>query len=145
MKARWRNEVGAYSLQRKGDTVRRVQDSLWWRRPIQRLKDQEQGWKAPAEPRALSPWLGQLSLLLRLMRRHAVLMTLGPCCLPATQWGGQEVSWHCPSHSITHPASHCPRKSPEPCMTDRTSLPRGCRPAPCLCASPNKPRPLLSI
>ena len=44
---------------------------------------------------------------------------------PCKPWRCQEVLYHCPSLDIAHPTSHHPRKSPEPHVRDRISLPRG--------------------
>lgn len=44
---------------------------------------------------------------------------------PCTTRICQEVLCGCPSLDIAHPTSHHPRKSPEPLLRDRISLPRG--------------------
>ena len=100
-----------------------------------------QGWKAPVEPRSVSPWLWQLSLPLRAMTRHDVLTARGHRCLLAAPWGSWKLLCHCcPSLGIGCPPSMVPRKSPEPCVRDSTDLPTGCRSRLGLSASSSKPR-----
>ena len=100
-----------------------------------------QGWKAPTEARSLSPWLWQLSLPLRSLRRHVVLMALGPQCLLAVTWQSWKLLCHCcPLLGLAHPTSHGPRKSPEPRVRDRTPLAMGWRSGLDLSASQSKGR-----
>ena len=59
------------------------------------------------------------------MRKHLVLTTRGSHCLPfPTREPGR--CWTVVLPLTLHvPTSHCPRKSPEQCVSDRISLPRG--------------------
>ena len=84
-----------------------------------------QGWQLSREPKALCPWLRHASLPPRALRRPVVLRHWGSHRLPAHPQEGWELSPHWPSLSITHPTSHCPRKSPEQRLRDRICLARG--------------------
>lgn len=82
-----------------------------------------QGWKAPAEPRSLSPWLWLMSLPPRPMMKHIVLMALEPhFLLESLREAGRCHTF------VLHLASQSPYPtapgSPEPCVRTGSPFPK---------------------